>query len=329
MDCRGKPSPFYQATENQGKIWTACHAKPILVTACKHVVGYRLWGRGMAAFKAMAFGTTLAFSATVGTLSTTQAGDGCTGSYRIVEGDTLLDISRSQLGSVFVVEKLIAANQSVIGHDPDLIFAGDALTIPCEAAVSRPMDWSVMSDAHTLAGLLRSDNVQVLDIRAHRDVDNGVIPGAIHVPFSAWDTTENRPSEALISDIIGLSGVQLQHPIIIVNSNASLVDMKQAATIFAILQAVGAEHVAILQDGYRSWVNADLPVVAFPALKDPYDVTLMYQADLSDDPFAAIDHASAHSDGSFWREVGHAPDVKSGFDASRLTSLLFARAAGD
>ena len=224
----------------------------------------------------------LSFSTVVGTLSTTHATDaaGCTARYTIKDGDTLLDISHDQLGTVFAVQDIIHANQAKIGHNPDLIFAGDRLTIPCEAARNRPLDWTVVPDAGTLHALLHEEDVQVLDIRSHDAVANGFIPGSIHVPYEFWSQVTADPgspeSEAALSDIVGLSGLRLDQPIIVVNTKPTALDLEQSAEVYRVLETIGADHLAILRDGYRGWVRDNLPVTASAALKDPYDIQVVF-----------------------------------------------------
>ncbi len=215
----------------------------------------------------------------VGTFSTTHTTDaaGCSANYRIEQGDTLLDISQDQLGTVFAVQHIINANAAMIGHNPDLIYAGSTLTIPCDAAVQRPLEWTVVPDVTTLKALLHDDSVQVLDIRDQQDTVAGYIPGAVHVPYDVWQAAGT--SEDALSDIVGLSGLRLDRPIIIVNTKPSVVDLDQAAEVYRVLETIGADHLAILRDGYRAWVTENLPVAASAGLKDPYDIRVSLTPD--------------------------------------------------
>ncbi len=215
----------------------------------------------------------------VGTFSTTHATNaaGCSAQYRIEKGDTLLDISHDQLGTVFAVQHIIDANATMIGHNPDLIYAGTTLAIPCEAAVQRPLDWTVVPDVATLKALLHEDSVQVLDIRDLQDTVAGYIPGAVHVPYDVWQAAGT--SEDALSEIVGLSGLRLDRPIIIVNTKPSEVDLDQAAAVYRVLETIGAGHLAILRDGYRAWVTENLPVAASAGLKDPYDIRVSFTPD--------------------------------------------------
>ncbi|MEL6571665.1 MAG: rhodanese-like domain-containing protein [Pseudomonadota bacterium] len=215
----------------------------------------------------------------VGTFSTTHATDaaGCSAQYQIKQGDTLLDISHDQLGTVFAVQHIIDANLAAVGHNPDLIYAGTTLSIPCEAALERPLDWTVVPDVTTLKALLHEDSVQVLDIRDTAATAAGFIPGAVHVPYRLWEAA--AASEGDLSEIVGLSGLRLDKPIIIVNTKPSEVDLDQAAEVYRVLETIGAGHLAILRDGYRAWVTENLPVAVSAGLKDPYDIRVSFSLD--------------------------------------------------
>ena len=233
----------------------------------------------MSVKRGLTFMGVLSVSAVVGTLSTTHATDAgtCSPRYKIARGDTLLEIAHDQLGTVFAVQDIINANPARIGRNPDLIYAGDMLSIPCEVALQQPLDWTVVPDVATLDALIHDDRVQVLDIRSHRDTRSGFIPGAIHVPYEVWQAAGNSP-EAL-SDVIGLSGLRLDRPIIIAHTKPAELDLYQSADVYRVLENIGAEHLAILRDGYRGWVTANLPVAASATLLDPYDVEISFTPD--------------------------------------------------
>lgn len=285
----------------------------------------------MSVLKTAVIGGTLAVGAVIGTLGTsapTQAGV-CVSDYEIQHGDTLLEIARDQLGTVFSVQFIIDANRGVIGHNPDLIYPGDRLMIPCERAMGGAIDWSVMPDGATLANLLARAEVQVLDIRENDQVANGVIPGSIHVPFSVFqafaEPTTSRPSAEDLSDIVGFSGIRLNEPLIIVSNRATVDELEKAAEIYALLRDVGGKHIAILNGGYRGWVNMNLPVVAFPSLPDPYEISLEYDDLISSDKEELFDDVINDQRSGFWQDVAPQPD-KIEFS---FKDIIFARFAGD
>lgn len=259
----------------------------------------------------------------VGTVSATVGTElpVCTTEYEIQTGDTLLEIAQDQLGTVFAVNALIASNKALVGANPDLIFAGDNLKIPCDVAVTEPVDWAMLPDVQTLSGLLDEPTVQVLDIRDAGQLANGVIPGAIHVAFPVWqDETEPRLSEAALSEVLGLSGLRLDQPIIIVNGKAGVVDLNQSTAVLRLLRAAGADHLAILRDGYHGWYQANLPVVAVPALKDPYEAVITYRAKGQDGTDQLHDLVTDSS--AFWQAAVRAHP---GPDGEQTRQGFFAR----
>lgn len=288
-------------------------------------------GQAMSLFKVMTIGGTLTAAAVAGTLGTTLSTDAgiCSGRYEIRHGDTLLDIAHDQLGTVFAARHLIDANPAVIGSNPDLIFAGDVLSIPCEHASGDAIDWSVMPDVHTLTRLLRNAEVQVIDIRSTTQVANGVIPGALHLPYSVFETygdpAQVQPPPEAMSEIVGLTGIRLDQPIIIVGMGPTLPDLERSAAVYRLLRAVGADHVAILRDGYRGWINAGLPVVAFPSLGDPYEIAVTYGDTQLPDKFDILDVVANDGRSSFWEDAAPRPDDLK----ARFPVILFTRFMGD
>jgi len=285
----------------------------------------------MSAGKSVVLGGVIAVATVAGALAATITVPTtvCEADYEIQHGDTLLGIAHDQLGTVFAVNMLIDATLPVVGANPDLIYAGDHLVIPCEAAVNHAIDWSVMPSVHTLADLLSRAEVQVLDIREHPQVANGVIPGAIHLPYSVFesfgDPMTSRPSEADISEIVGLSGIRLDEPIIIIGNNPTLSDLEHSTAIYRLLHSVGADHVAILKDGYRGWVNAGLPVVTFPFFPDPYEVFLEYEDLIPPEKLDLLEVITSEAPSSFWEDVSPKPEQH----RVSIAKIIFARYVKD
>lgn len=251
----------------------------------------------MSVKRVLTFLGVLSVSAVVGTFSTTHAAQAqaCVESYKIQHGDTLLGIAHDQLGTVFAVQHLIDANRAQVGRNPDLIFAGNTLHIPCAPAQETLLDWVVVPSVATLEALLREDRVQVLDIRSHSDTDSGFIPGSVHVPYEVWQASGE--SVANLSDIVGLSGLRLDQPIIIANTKPTELALHQSAEVFRVLETIGADQLAILRDGFRGWVTENLPVTARALLKDPYDVEVSFQPHRRSgnfDIFLQVAHALAN-----------------------------------
>ena len=241
----------------------------------------------MSALKPFFFGLLMALA----TANSARA-EACGGTYQVKHGDTLSEIAQHQVGTVFALHQLIAANPGKIGHNLNQLHVGVVLDLPCRVPMGgfssdTPFNWSVMPGAREVVPLVQANQTQILDIRSMDAIKNGVIPGAIHVPYKAWQTASGTaPNEAMLAEIYGLSGLRLDQPIVIVNGRATVDDLGAAAFVYWLLKSSGAQQLAILRNGHQSWVNADQPLDAVPALMDPYemDVTLAYtwRADADD-----------------------------------------------
>jgi hypothetical protein len=97
------------------------------------------------------------------------------------------------------MQTIYDANRGIIGDNPDLIFAGVILTIPCEPSADSPIDCSVLPYVSTLASLIGTSDGQILDIRSEVELADGVIPGAISIPFArgAFDVFDDLLARAL------------------------------------------------------------------------------------------------------------------------------------
>ncbi|MEM7490910.1 MAG: LysM peptidoglycan-binding domain-containing protein, partial [Pseudomonadota bacterium] len=164
----------------------------------------------------------------------------CSPTYTIRSGDTLSAIARDQLGSLFEFERIHAANRDVIGDDPNLIFPGDVLTIPCDFNVTEELDWSVMPSPAAIAAIMAEAEVQVVDIRSAGRVADGVVPGAVAVPYGRWrgpdDNPGAAPAEAELAAVIGAAGLDLAAPILIVHADDTVMATGRAARIYWLLK---------------------------------------------------------------------------------------------
>jgi len=246
--------------------------------------------------------------------ATAAVAEACGGTYRIQRGDTLSEIAQMQVGTVFAMHQLIAANPHTIGRNPNVIHVGAVLNLPCrvnpmgEAPVATAMDWTVMPNAREIAALVHAKQTQVLDIRPMDAIYAGVIPGAIHVPYAAWRTPAGMsPNEDMLAEIYGLSGLRLDQPIVIVNSRASVEDTGQAAFVYWLLKSSGADQLAILRNGHQSWINAAGTVLRASRRASPVNVTaapvqpllsaLSGEVDPSDGVAAILNHLTTFAPG--------------------------------
>jgi len=201
-------------------------------------------------------------------VSAALAAQACAPTYTVVKGDTLSGIAEAQLGSVFALETLYEANRAQVGPNPDLIAIGMSLKLPCTDNTVDTLDWSVMPRAETLASLLKTEDIQVLDIRSPKRLAEGVIPGAISVPFSKWrgpkDNPGRPPAEEALAELIGGAGLDLEQPIIIIHHKANMMDIGRAASVYWLLKSSGARSLAILRDGHTAWKERGLPIALKP-----------------------------------------------------------------
>lgn len=204
----------------------------------------------------------------------------CAGSYVVKAGDTLSGIAISQLGSFFAYESIYVGNRDVIGPDPNRIDIGMALSLPCPGDADNPVNWAVMPSAATVANLQKITQLQILDIRPRSAVNKGVIPGALSVPYTVWRGPAENPSTNLtaqtMSQIVSDAGLRTDIPVVIVHSRPNVMDKGRAALVYWMLKSTGFETIAILQDGFQGWTNADLPVADAPETPDPYLVALTF-----------------------------------------------------
>lgn len=199
----------------------------------------------------------------------------CGDTHVVQSGDTLSEIALRYTGTIFATGPVFDANRDVIGDDPDRIQIGMQLVIPCGAtSASNPIDWTVMPDAATLALIKRSADVQLVDIRSKKAISNGVIPGAMSIPYAEWRGPKENPGAppppSTLSDIIGQAGLRLDVPIVIIHDRPTLMDSGRGAVIYWLLKSSGAENLAILRGGHKAWVTAGLPIAETPIVQEPY-----------------------------------------------------------
>jgi thiosulfate/3-mercaptopyruvate sulfurtransferase len=227
----------------------------------------------MSFFRSVLLGVTFVYCAATATMA-------CSPSYAVRSGDTLSGIAVRELGSLFAYRSIYEANRDVIGSDPDLIQIGMQFQIPCGTSAANPVNWAVLPSAQTIAALQKVTDIQILDIRRAGDVANGVIPGAISVPYSAWrgprDNRSEIPTVQTLSQIVGDAGLQPDKPVLIVHSRPTVMDKGRAALVYWMLKSTGFETLAVLQDGFTGWSEAGLPIADSPITLEPYEAELLF-----------------------------------------------------
>ena len=201
----------------------------------------------------------------------------CGGPYEVRPGDTLSGIARAEIGSFFAYQSIFEANRHLIGSNPDRIQAGMTLQLPC---IGEPVNWAVLPSASTVAALQQVTDIQIVDIRRPSDLADGVIPGAVSVPYDTWRVPAGHPNETLLdgelSRIVGEAGLRPDQPVLIVHARSDMMDTGRAAMVYWLLKSTGFETIGILKDGHQGWTDAGLPVAAAPAVPDPYLADLTF-----------------------------------------------------
>lgn len=202
----------------------------------------------------------------------------CGNSYTVKAGDTLSAIAMENLGSFFAFQAIYNANRDTIGADPNLISVGMELVVPCGVSAANPVNWAVLPSAATIAQLQKVTDIQILDIRSPDVLLKGVIPGSVSVPYAMWRGPDGArsatPSAEDLSRIVGAAGLHPDQPLLIVHSQPNMMDKGRAALVYWMLKSAGFETLAILQDGFRGWEDAGLPISHAPIVPEAYEAAL-------------------------------------------------------
>lgn len=226
----------------------------------------------------------------------------CVDMYVVKHGDTLSEIARKELGSVFGYNEIYKLNQDVIGENPHRISIGMELQLPCVSGDEIAIDWSVMPDPASLPSLMRQTRIQIVDIRSAKAVEGGVIPGSIWIPYKDWrgpkDNPGAPPSVETLSRVLGDAGLRVDQPIVIIHNKPTAMDTGRAAYVYWLLKSVGADQLAILRGGYAGWTRAGLYTFAGPLKQSPYTAELElswdWRADSLDIYGIATDQVDGH-----------------------------------
>lgn len=186
-----------------------------------------------------------------------------------------------------------------------------ALTVPAlavaqnqsETANGAPDAWSHYISASDLSDIAnRFPDFQVIDIRDEKYLSNGAIPGAVWISFSEWRGPSDRPgqppNEEQLEALIGSNGINPDLPIVIHNHSDHVVQTGRAAIVYWILKTAGAEHIAILDGGFKAYQEAGLPISPEATVLDPLQVDLTIQYDWWADPLDIFAVTSGQEDGA-------------------------------
>ncbi|GGK41607.1 sulfurtransferase [Salinarimonas ramus] len=163
--------------------------------------------------------------------------------------------------------------------------AGIALATPASAQEG----WDKLVDPTKLVALEETADPVVLDIRAAAAFAEGHIPGAVNAPYTQWRGPTGNPGAlpepALLSVLVGESGIDETTPVVIVHQGADSSDFGSAARVYWTLKSLGVERIAILDGGVRGWVAAGNALSTEPVRPDP----TIFDAVLSDEWRASVE----------------------------------------
>ena len=164
-------------------------------------------------------------------------------------------------------------------------------------------DWSRYMDVEMLDALKeQTPDLQIIDIRKDKYMSQGVIPGAVWMPYGEWRGPENRQGQMLteleLEEFLSDNGLDPELPIVVHNHSDHIVQTGRAAFVYWILKSSGFEDIAILEGGINAWNAADLPLAENPTVLPPTMVNLTYQTDWWADPMDIFAVTSGQVDGA-------------------------------
>ncbi len=211
--------------------------------------------------------------------------------YEVRKGDTLSLIAKQVYGRISDWDRLYQTNRDAIGNDPGRIEIGMRLFVACETAQIEnavmlknlslvPTDsWMIQPSARDVDALIAASATQIIDIRPQSALKDGVIPGAISMPFDSWRGPKDNPghpaSNAALSRLIGEAGLRLDLPIVIAHAEGSPFDTGRGAYVYWLLKSAGAERLALMDGGYSAWDRAGLPLADTPTRQPALKVEIV------------------------------------------------------
>lgn len=185
---------------------------------------------------------------------------------------------------------------------PMALFSAQAAIAQTDTTAS-PEGWSSFITPDILDALRTSNrDVQVIDIREAKYVKDGVIPGAVWIPFAAWRGANGQPGQPIaaqdMSALLGNAGIRLDRPIVIQNHSGQTVQAGRAAIAYWILKSAGAAQIAILNGGFKAWQDAGLAAAPEPSILPPVTLAVSYNRDWWADPLDIFAVTTGQIDGA-------------------------------
>lgn len=122
-------------------------------------------------------------------------------------------------------------------------------------------------------------NPVLLDIR-NKGYDEKHILGAISAPYSIFRGSKENPGGVVDVEKLETSlekvGLVQDQPIVIIYEGKNSSDFGAAARVYWTLKSTGFSDLSILNGGYASWLNADLPTSTQAKTVSPSELELSY-----------------------------------------------------
>ncbi len=151
--------------------------------------------------------------------------------------------------------------------------------------------------ADELSASLETARPVLLDIR-NKGYDDGHVTGALSAPYSLFRGPANNPGGLVDIETLETSfeklGLAQDAPIVIISEGESNSDFGAAARVYWTLKSTGFNDLSILNGGFASWKQAELPLSKTPVTPEPSELELTF----SDTWLATTDDVAAVAEGN-------------------------------
>jgi len=139
------------------------------------------------------------------------------------------------------------------------------LLILCSPGILYSETLPALVSASWLNDNLNNPNMLVLDIRKIEDYREGHIPGALSLTYAAWRTMGESldcqlPYRDELTDTICSSGISAETYVVIVGNTDTFRQLVNATRVAWTLKYAGVKRPAILDGGYKKWLEKSYPV---------------------------------------------------------------------
>ena len=94
--------------------------------------------------------------------------------------------------------------------------------------------------------------------------NTGHIPGAVSSPYATWLGQPDNPGKFVTQDkltwLVQAIGADIDTPVVVIHRGDSYSNFGAAARVYWSLKTAGLTQLAILNEGFRAWKQAGLPI---------------------------------------------------------------------